>query len=54
VYVIGDEADPTVPNVIVLPFTVPWMSMVPPAFGRSIVPLKVDPDSVQVRVNVPE
>src|SRR5581483_1063776 len=54
VYVIGEEADPPVPNVIVFPFTVPWMLMVPPAFGRLIVPLRVDPDSVQVSVNVPE
>jgi hypothetical protein len=52
--VIGDEVDPTVPNVIVLPFTVPWMSIVPPALGRLMVPLRVVPDSVQVRVKTPE
>jgi hypothetical protein len=51
VYVMA--VDPTVPNVIALPLTVPVRCTVPPG-DRWIVPLSFPDDSVQVRTNVPE
>jgi hypothetical protein len=50
VYVIAVE--PTVPNVIALPFTVPCRGTVPPV-DKSIVPLNFPDDSIQVSENVP-
>ena len=43
---------PIVPNLIELPFTVPFTFVVP-AVESLIVPLRVDPDCVQLRTNVP-
>lgn len=45
--------EPTVPNVMVLPFTVPWMDTVPPRLDTLIVPRSVDPDCRQVSRKVP-
>jgi hypothetical protein len=44
--------EPTVPNVIVLPFTVPFRGSVP-AVDRWIVPASFPDDSVHVSVKVP-
>jgi hypothetical protein len=49
-YVIASE--PTAPKVMVLPLALPVMFSVP-MDERSMVPLRDDPDSVQVRVKLP-
>lgn len=50
-YVIA--AVPTVPNVIVLPWTVPVKGMASADPERMIVPLRCELDCVQLRTNVP-
>jgi hypothetical protein len=50
VYVIA--CDPTAPNVMVLPLTLPVMVSVP-MDERSMEPLRADPDSVHMSVKVP-
>jgi hypothetical protein len=45
--------EPTVPKLIVLPLTVPWMAVVVCGSEILIVPLRLDPDCCQVRLNVP-
>gem|GEM_PF-3590201 len=49
-YVIA--AEPTVPNWMAPPCTVPW-TLGLPSVERLIVPLRFDPDCCHVRVNVP-
>jgi hypothetical protein len=50
-YVIACE--PTVPKLIVSPFTVPLISRLPDPEDSLIVPLRFDPDCCQSRTNVP-
>jgi hypothetical protein len=47
------SVDPTVPNLILLPSTVPLIGVVPPASGRLMVPVSFDPDCCQCSVKVP-
>ncbi|MDX6308479.1 MAG: hypothetical protein QOI06_1525 [Nocardioidaceae bacterium] len=47
-------AEPTVPNVIFVPFTVPFSLSVPPADDSVILPRRLDPLCCQLRLNVPE
>jgi hypothetical protein len=45
--------EPTVPNGMVVPLTVPWRLRVPAGAESVIVPLRFDPDCCQLRLNGP-